>query len=231
MKKIAILCDFDGTVARDDVGNLLFKEFADGARCKNVVDLWKRGEISSRECLEKEAELASASRDALDHFIMERRLDPYFKDFVDFARRRKMEVVIVSDGLDYYIEKMLLRTGLADIDFYANKLRLNDHALHVRFPYYDMLDCQSCGNCKTFHMEKYKADGFFVVYVGNGMSDRCPSKYADCVFAKGELLDFCRENGVDSIAFDNFRDVEREILSRFVLNGEVQEGIDESLEP
>lgn len=231
MKKIAILCDFDGTVARDDVGNLLFQKFADGDKCKNVIDLWKQGEISSRECLEKEAELARASRDALNLFIMERKLDPYFKDFVDFARRRKMEVVIVSDGLDYYIEKMLLRTGLADIDFYANKLRLNDHSLRVRFPYYDMMDCQSCGNCKTFHMEKYKAEGYFVVYVGNGLSDRCPSKYADCVFAKGELLDFCRENDVDSIAFDNFRDVEREILSRFVLNGEVHEEIDESHDP
>ena len=231
MKKIAILCDFDGTVARDDVGNLLFKKFADGEKCKYVVDRWKRGEISSRECLEQEAELASVSRDALNQFIAKRRLDPYFKDFVDFARRRKMEVVIVSDGLDYYIEKMLLRTGLADIDFYANKLRLNDHALHVRFPFYDLLDCRSCGNCKTYHMERYKAEGFFVVYVGNGMSDRCPSKYADFVFAKGELLDYCRENDVESIAFDNFRDVEREILRRFVLNGEIQEEIDESHEP
>ncbi len=122
---------------------------------------------------------------SLDKFIAKRKLDPYFKDFVDFARRREMEIVIVSDGLDYYIEKMLIRTGLAHLDFYANSLKLNEDKLHVRFPFYDMLDCQSCGNCKTYHMEKYKADGYFVVYVGNGFSDRCPSEYADLVFAKG----------------------------------------------
>jgi len=224
MKKIAVLCDFDGTIARDDVGNLLFKTFADPAKSRSIVDLWKRGEISSRECLEREAELARVSREALDQFIHERKLDPYFKDFVDFAGRRSMEVVILSDGLDYYIERMLIRSGLAHLDFFANKLRLNDHTLHVRFPYYDMLDCNSCGNCKTYHMEKYKADGFYVVYIGNGLSDRCPSKYADLVFAKGELLDYCREEGVESTRFDNFRDVERELLRRFVLTEELQDG-------
>lgn len=224
MKKIAVLCDFDGTVACEDVGSQLFQTFADAKESRSVVDRWKRGLISSRECLEQEAALASASREALDDFICKKRLDPYFKDFVDFAGRRGMEIVIVSDGLDYYIERMLLRTGLAHIDFFANALHLNDHTLHVRFPFYNMLDCNSCGNCKTYHMEKYKADGYFVVYVGNGLSDRCPSEYADFVFAKGELLDYCREYGVESTEFRNFRDVERELLRRFVLSEELQGG-------
>ncbi|UCG50564.1 MAG: MtnX-like HAD-IB family phosphatase [Candidatus Latescibacterota bacterium] len=228
MKKIAILCDFDGTVAREDVGSLLFQTFADAKKSRSVVKQWKEGLISSKECLEREAEMARVSRETLDHFICRRKLDPYFKDFVDFAKRRGMEIVIVSDGLDYYIEKMLIRTGLADLDFFANNLHLNEHALHVKFPYYDMLDCRSCGNCKTYHMEKYKADGYFVVYIGNGLSDRCPSEYADYVFAKGELLSYCRENGVEFTAFRNFRDVERELLQHFVLREEFTEGSDDS---
>lgn len=228
MKKIAVLCDFDGTVAREDVGNLLFRTFADSGRCCEAVGEWKEGRISSRDCLEREAALARVSREALDEFITQRKLDPYFKDFVDFAHRRKMEIIIVSDGLDYYIERMLMRTGLAHIDFFANALDLGDHSLHVKFPYYDMLDCRSCGNCKRYHMENYKSEGYFVVYVGNGLSDRCPSKYADFVFAKGDLLDYCAKNGVASTEFRNFRDVEREILNRFVLNGDFS---DEPEEP
>ena len=223
MKKIAILCDFDGTIARDDVGNMLFRTFSDPAKCCDAVEEWKKGLISSRDCLEKEASLARVSREALDTFITQRKLDPYFKDFVDFAHRRGMEVVIVSDGLDYYIEKMLVRTGLAHLDFFANTVRVTDHSLHVHFPYFDMLDCRSCGNCKTYHMEKYKTQGYYVVYVGNGHSDRCPSKYADFVFAKGDLLEYCRENDVESTEFRNFRDVEREILHRFVLTGEMSD--------
>ena len=220
MKKIAVLCDFDGTVAREDVGNLLFQTFSNPDECLDTVDQWKQGLISSRDCLQREAALARASREALDEFITQRQLDPYFRDFVDFVGRRGMELVIVSDGLDYYIERMLLRSGLAHLDFFANVLTVNGGCLHVRFPYYDMLDCRSCGNCKTYHMEKYKAKGYFVVYIGNGLSDRCPSKYADFVFAKGDLLDYCRKNGVAFTEFKNFRDVERELVGRFVLDGE-----------
>lgn len=227
MKKIAVLCDFDGTVARDDVGNLLFQTFSPADECMDVVDQWKQGLISSRDCLSREASLARASREALDQFITQRQLDPYFKDFVDFAGRRGMEVVIVSDGLDYYIERMLVRSGLAHIDFFANALQLHDHSFHVRFPYFDLLDCRSCGNCKTYHMEKYKANGYFVVYIGNGLSDRCPSKYADFVFAKGDLLDYCSKNGVGFTEFRNFRDVEREFLNRFFLSGKLPDNAGE----
>ena len=224
MRKIAILCDFDGTVAVDDVGNRLFTTFGDSTQTQPLIDKWKQGLISSRECLEREAALAHATREDVDRFVTRCKLDPYFKDFVDFTKRRGMEVVIVSDGLDYYIEKMLMRSGLAELDYYANHVEFVGRKLAVEFPYYDKRDCADCGNCKTYHLAKYKREGYFVVYVGNGMSDRCPSQYSDLVFAKGELLDFCRSNRVSCVRFENFRDVERELLQRFVLSGKLPAG-------
>ncbi len=113
--KIAVLCDFDGTVARDDVGNLLFRRFAGNGKSMEIVRRWKAGEISSRECLENEVAIAQVDRNALDSFLNERPLGPYFKDFHDFACRRGMEVVIMSDGLDYYIEQLLVRNGLGQV--------------------------------------------------------------------------------------------------------------------
>jgi 2,3-diketo-5-methylthio-1-phosphopentane phosphatase len=217
MRKIAILCDFDGTVARDDVGHLLFRKFTDSRLTDEVVHRWKRGEISSRECLEREAALAKISKKELDEFILLRKLDPYFKDFIDFAVKRGMEVAIVSDGLDYYIEKMLLRNGSAHVDFFANKLNLSNGTLKITFPFYDLLECTDCGNCKTFHLERYRRKGYYIVYVGNGLSDTCPSQSADLVFAKGDLQAFCRENDIHHITFKNFRDVEREVLKRFLI--------------
>jgi 2,3-diketo-5-methylthio-1-phosphopentane phosphatase len=218
MRKIAILCDFDGTVARDDVGNLLFRKFADGHLAEEVVNRWKRGEISSRECLEREASLAQASKEELDEFILLRKLDPFFKDFLDFAVKRGMEVAIVSDGLDYYIEKMLLRYGSAHIDFFANKLNLSNSTLKISFPFHDLLECTNCGNCKTFHVEQYRKNGHYIVYVGNGLSDTCPCQSADLVFAKGDLRSYCVDNDIHHITFDNFRDVEREVLKRFLID-------------
>ena len=222
-KKIAILCDFDGTVASDDVGNLLFKTFNTDGGTAAVVERWHRGEISSRECLEREAEMARVCRRELDKFILERRLDPYFKDFHDFAKKRGMEVVIMSDGLDYYIETMLVRHGLGEIEFFANRLEIDGDRLKVAFPYYDLLECQDCGCCKTHHLYRYRDEGYFIIYVGDGKSDCCPCATADLVFAKGRLLEFCREKNIDHIKFRNFRDVEREVLERIVLGEELTE--------
>jgi 2,3-diketo-5-methylthio-1-phosphopentane phosphatase len=224
-RKVAILCDFDGTVAEDDVGNLLFEKFSDNGGTAGVVQAWERGEISSRECLEREAELAHVNRSELNRFILERRLDPYFKDFHDFAKKRGMEVVIMSDGLDYYIESMLLRSGLGDINVYSNQLRIEGNVLRIGFPHFNLLGCEDCACCKTHHLYRYREEGYYIVYVGDGLSDRCPSTTADMVFAKGNLLDFCQKAGIDHIEFRNFRDVEREVLQRLVL----AEGSDEAV--
>lgn len=218
MRKIAVLCDFDGTVAQDDVGNLLFSTFTSNGEAMDVVARWKRGEISSRECLEKEVSLARTDRRALDGFVRERSIDPYFRDFHDFARRRGIEVAIISDGLDYYIERMLVRHGLGHIDFFANRLSFRNDQLHVDFPYYDLLECTDCGCCKTHHLYTYRERGFYIIYVGDGLSDRCPCETADMVFAKGDLLRHCQQNEIAHVQFRNFRDVEREVLNRLLLD-------------
>ena len=218
MKNVAVLCDFDGTVASDDVGNLLFRTFGRLGDALAVVDRWKQGEISSRECLEQEFAMLDVSRSELDEFILLRKLDPYFKDFLDFTKKRGMEVAIVSDGLDYYIEKMLLRNGSAHIDFLANHLEFVDNSMKLFFPFHDLLECQNCGNCKSFHLEQYRQKGYFIVYVGNGKSDTCACQAADLVFAKGELLRFCQDEGIQHVAFNNFRDVERVVLKRLVID-------------
>jgi 2,3-diketo-5-methylthio-1-phosphopentane phosphatase len=214
--KIAVLCDFDGTVARDDVGNLLFRTFSPDGESADVVRRWQAGEISSRECLEKEASVARVSRGDLDGFLRDRHIDPYFKDFHDFARRRGMEVVIMSDGLDYYIEQILVRNGLGHIQFYANRLRFTNSGIAVEFPWYDMLECKDCGCCKTHHLFRYRENGYYIIYVGDGLSDRCPCETADLVFAKGDLLAHCRSRGIEHVEFSNFRDVEMEVLRRLL---------------
>jgi len=219
MRKVAILCDFDGTVARDDVGNLLFQKFADAERSRSVIRKWKEGLISSRECLEREAKLAHVSHEALDGCIEQRKLDPYFKDFVDFCTRRKYDLLIISDGLDYYIDAMLMKYGLGFIEFRANHLVLaGDRIAGVEFPWYDPEICPLCGNCKKRHVLEHRDAGRFTIYVGNGLSDRCASGHADLVFAKGELLDHCRQEKIDCLPWRTFRDVERDLTTRLLMS-------------
>jgi len=217
MRKVVVLCDFDGTVAEKDVGDLLFRRFG-GPSARTAAQEWVRGEIDSRECLERQAEATHCSTEELRSFAHACRLDPYFRDFHDFARRRNIEVVVLSDGLDFYIGQMLTRHGCGSIEFYSNRLSIEGNNLRVEFPWYNLRDCTECGCCKTHHLYQYRRRGYFIVYVGNGLSDRCPSESADLVFAKGELLEHCRAKRINCVEFRNFRDVEREVLRRLVLD-------------
>lgn len=218
-ENIAILCDFDGTVAERDVGHHFFGTFVTDKEVWNeLIEHWKLGLISSKECLERELTCVVADRNDLDAFISNEKLDQYFKDFVDFCKKRSFELLIVSDGLDYYIDRMLMDSGLGHLDYRANRLILNNGNLsRIEFPHYNTMECTRCGNCKRSHLEKLRKEGYDIVYIGNGYSDRCPAEFAGLVFAKGDLLEHCKQEKIQCIPFSNFRDIERELTRRLLL--------------
>ena len=219
-ERIAIVSDFDGTITLRDVGHHFFEKYIpDRNAHEELLEKWKIGLISSRDCLEKEIAWVRAGLSDLDDFIENERLDSFFKDFVDFCNRRKFELMILSDGLDYYIDSILMKNGYGFIDYKSNHLVTDgDRITGVEFPWYIPELCDMCANCKKAHVDRLRDEGYFTVYIGNGYSDRCPSEHADMVFAKGDLLDHCEREKIDYIKFRNFRDVERELMSRFFLS-------------
>jgi 2-hydroxy-3-keto-5-methylthiopentenyl-1-phosphate phosphatase len=64
MQKVVVLCDFDGTVAERDVGDLLFRRFG-GADAHEAAQEWERGEIDSRECLERQVKATRSTPEEL----------------------------------------------------------------------------------------------------------------------------------------------------------------------
>ena len=219
-RKITIISDFDGTISERDIGHHFFGTFIpDKEQWQELLRRWKFGLVSSKECLEREISWVKARRKDLDQFIGNETLDPYFKDFVDFCNRRRFDILILSDGLDYYIDYLLMKFGLGFLRFKANKLVLrNGNISGIAFPYYNMMECTMCANCKKYHLEQLKEEDHYIIYVGNGFSDRCPAGYADMVLAKGDLLDHCQQEEIDCIPFRNFRDVERELTTRLILS-------------
>jgi 2,3-diketo-5-methylthio-1-phosphopentane phosphatase len=204
-----VLCDFDGTVSTTDVGNRMFARFAaDG--WETVVQRWKDGEIGSRECLEAECALARATPEQVKEFALTREIDPHFEPFERFCRDRGIDVVILSDGLDFYIELLLEKYGLERLSCFANHLEFRGDRLIPGFPYFE-LGCLECGNCKGYHVRKHRQEGRTVIYIGDGFSDRCGVREADHVFAKDDLRRYCREHGIAHYSFDDFDDVLREV--------------------
>ena len=200
-----VLVDFDGTISTEDVGNRLFQRITRGA-WKEVVDSWKRGEVSSRLCLIHECSLARATRDEVLEFALEQPIDSGFPGFLRDVRSRGWKVRVVSDGLELYIRAILEREGLGDLPVEANLVHFAGDRLMPAFPYAGR-GCGACGNCKRGAVEAARPGP--VVLLGDGLSDRCAAVSADRVFAKNgrDLAAFCRTSGIPYRGFDDFAEL------------------------
>jgi 2,3-diketo-5-methylthio-1-phosphopentane phosphatase len=209
---LKIYVDFDGTVTLNDVGDHLFSELG-GRRCELLVQDYLEGKIGARECFIGECEASGAVRmERLEEIVDQQEIDPTFKDFVQFCEGRSIPFYVLSDGFDYYIDRILGRHGLKQVKFLSNHLEFHPVdgvgllSLVPVFPYRDS-ECDRCANCKRNHLLTLSAEEDIIVYVGDGYSDRCPSRYADIVFAKGDLIRYCREENLSYYEYRTFRDV------------------------
>ncbi len=213
-----IFCDFDGTIAQNDVGDMLFKTFANWPECEMLVQQWLRGEISSRECMEREAVTARLTREQLDAFCDAQALTPGFIEFTEFCRQRNWPLLVLSDGLDYYIQRILLRHGL-DLPILANHLEfVSPDRIVTSFPYFEH-SCGKCGNCKGYHLRRLAKPGKKIAYIGDGYSDRCGAQEANLIFAKGDLAKWCEEKLREYFRFENFENVLNWLKEGRVQNG------------
>lgn len=203
-----VLTDFDGTVTQVDVGHLIFQRFSDPG-WERAAAAWKRGEISSKARLEAQCRRTAVEPERLEAFALAQPLDPHFPEFAEWCESRGIELAIVSDGLDFYIERILRAHGLDHIQVLANHLEFEEGTGQFipRFPYFD-LGCGQCANCKAYHLQ-HLADGDEAVFIGNGLSDRCPAAVADHLFAKDDLARYCEQAGIPFEPFRDFGDIQR----------------------
>ena len=214
---IRIFTDFDGTITRRDVGDALFAHFG-GSRALDAVREYIAGTISAVECFRREcAACGSVPLDQLHSFLDQEEIDSSFPEFVKFCRREALFLSVVSDGMDYYIRRILGRFGLDELDVHANNLALvpggsrTDVRFEPQFPNRDEL-CDRCASCKRNYLVTASADDDLIVYVGEGYSDRCPVQFADLVFAKDDLRNYCREENISSFEYNSFDDIRQRLV-------------------
>lgn len=212
--KVRVFSDFDGTISTQDVGDEIFREFA-GEVATDIVERYRSGVITARECLQRECEAVEHCKPVeLEAFISRFGLHPTFKSFVVFCDANGIPLTILSDGLDFYVERLLRREGLGHLPWFANHLEFvlkgSNTKLLPSFPYSDS-ECQLCGNCKRNHVLTLSADEDIIVYVGDGLSDRCPVRYADLVFAKESLIPYCQSQNISYFEYRHFHDVQQRL--------------------
>ena len=208
---LRVFCDFDGTICRDDVGREFFRTFVGEERAKAIVQDYLDGSITASESLTREcAAVDDCSEAMFGEFEKKFEVDQSFPAFAQFCSLNQIPLTVLSDGLDKYVQPILARAKLESVPWFANRLEFKREAkkttLGVDFPYSDA-ECDRCGNCKRNHMLTLSADEDVIVYIGDGISDRCPARFADIVFAKRSLIKYCQLENISFFEFNDFNDV------------------------
>lgn len=199
---IRIFCDFDGTITKNDISVALLRRYARwDERARTIL----KGNIGSKMAYREVESQIKASFDEMRTFARdEAKMDEGFPEFLRFVRNRGFSFLIVSDGFEFYIDEILKKHGL-DAEFFAARLLEGSDGFHFQFPHSSNF-CELCATCKL-KIIRDRGDGFFRIFIGNGISDRCAIEDAEIVFAKSRLQDICYMKGVSFFPFDDFRDV------------------------
>lgn len=206
-KNIVVFFDFDNTIATCDVFDDMLLVFGYDKRWVKLEKEWLKGKIGSRDCLKKQIACMKFSAQELREYLRRVQIDPYFKPLVALLRRCRIKTYVISDNFDYILKRVLINNGIRGLRVFSNKARLSRAGkLIPEFPYTDN-KCPLCAHCKKKNLLSWAGKNSIIVYIGDGRSDRCPAEYADVVFAKGYLLNFCREKKLPYLAFDSLKEV------------------------
>lgn len=207
MKDVCILCDFDGTITEKDGLYGFFSAYASSNWLK-IEKLWEEGEIDSKECLMREfAFIPNLDEQLVQNYINTIKTDKYFKEFYEIIRSKKIDLYIVSDGVDYFIERILKNNKITGITIISNHFDFINGKFLLTFPN-DNLNCKkNSGTCKCSVLREMRKKYNRIIYIGDGVSDYCVCDKADKLYAKGSLSKFCEQNNIEHIKFSNFKDV------------------------
>jgi 2-hydroxy-3-keto-5-methylthiopentenyl-1-phosphate phosphatase len=209
MRKLRFYLDFDGTIATADVVDRVLGRFA-AKEWEDVEREWTAGRIGSRECLSRQIALVRASKADLAALLDGVGVDPGFPGFLRAASELDVPVTVVSDGFDLFIRPILERAlgasgvGLA---IHCNSLSWSPSgSLETAFP---AAECEhGCATCKPAVIRRTRGQDDFVVFVGDGLSDRHAAAASDLTFAKAKLLDYCVERRIKHRPYAGFHEIE-----------------------
>jgi len=207
--KIALQCDFDGTVTEEDVSFLLLDTYV-GSQWREYLKEYIEGRIPVGTFNKKVLGMMKADRQTMTDLVLNSdrvKIRPGFRELVDYCSRKDYKFVIVSNGLTFYIEAILENLGINGLEVHAAENYFSPDGMEVRYAGPDGTEMEV--GYKEAYTELLEKQGYSIVYIGNGVSDIFSSRRAIKVFATGDLLEKCREENLACTPFNDFHDVIR----------------------
>jgi len=208
-KTCIVLSDFDGTIVNIDTGAFALERFASGDwRALNQQLI--KNEITFEECLRKQFGMINVPIEEIVKTIdSAASLRPHFVNLVNYCKMKRIQLIIVSGGFDFYIRHILDKHGLK-VEVFAPKCHRTVNGLSLTFP---SLSDLSSFSFKDELVRQYRRQGHTVFYVGDGYADYYALKEADVRFALAGSTSarLCSRDGVSFQKISDFLPVIREL--------------------
>ena len=133
VKNILVQCDFDGTITREDVSFRLLDTFADG-NWRQLLEQYREGKISVGYFNTRAFAMVKADRQTLLDFIKDKvEIRAGFSELLTYCDKKGFQFVIVSNGLDFYIEAILTGMGVGNIEVFAAQTEFYPGGIEVKY--------------------------------------------------------------------------------------------------
>ncbi len=213
----AVLTDFDDTAAEQNVAELLLHRFGDPT-WTDIRARFREGEFTLIEYQEIVFRNILADRATMQEYVRNNaNLRPYFRELWDYCQGNEIPLAVVSQGLDFYIEVLMEKEGYPQIPVYSVNTDFTWGGITYEYRYMRP-GHERQGNSKGLIVEKYRDQGYYIVYVGDGHSDFEAGEMADLLYAHRTLAEECNRKQIPFRPFSDFGDVLRG-LEEYSLGG------------
>lgn len=213
MKQLHIFSDFDGTITEQDTLIFLTTRLGGGAPLiEHIGRLLRANQMSLRAGIA--AEMGSIHRpfsQAVELLRAEVRIDPGFAPLAAWCAQRQIPLTVLSAGFQQIIDLFLPRAEFSHLQILANELEPDEARgwqCHFR-------DHTEHGHDKAAALRAAQRRGEYVIFIGDGLSDRAAAETADEVFAKPALAAYCRAQNINYREFQTFAEILPQLQNRF----------------
>ena len=203
-----LVTDFDGTITRRDFFWLVVEAFAPA----HLEEHWRAYEekrITHFEALAGIFDKLQVSEDAMNALLDRAEPDPEMKTWLDHLDRGGWDVVVVSAGCSWYIERILARVGVT-LPVFANPGTFTPGGgVHMRLPTDSPYFSRELGIDKAAVVREAQESGRIVAFAGDGFPDADAARLvpAELRFARADLAKALRAEGLAFRAFERWGEV------------------------
>jgi 2-hydroxy-3-keto-5-methylthiopentenyl-1-phosphate phosphatase len=209
-----LVSDFDGTMTRRDYYEIVMDRLLP-PDAPDFFGEYRAGQRTLFEALRDIFAYVPAGEETFARLTRESGLDPELKRGVSALRDAGWEVVVVSAGCRWYIDRLLAGAGV-DVAVYANPGRIRaDGRLLMEWPADSPFQSPNTGIGKAAAVRSFLGAGRTVAYAGDSIPDLEAALLVppSLRFARAQLAEQLRERGEGFRPFGRWVEIAEELAN------------------